>query len=47
MTSFVPKAYQQQVLDSVQAYFQACHALASPSLAFTATTEHLWGQGNR
>ena len=46
MTAFAPKTYQQQVLDSVEAYFKACHELPSPSLAFTATTERLWGRGN-
>lgn len=46
MLGFAPKIYQQQVLDSVQAYFQACHELPSPSIAFTATTERLWGRGN-
>ena len=46
MTTFAPKTYQQQVLDSLAAYFQACHALPSPSVAFTATTERLWGFGN-
>ena len=46
MTTFAPKTYQQQVLDSVEAYFQACHELPSPSIAFTATTERLWGRGN-
>ena len=45
MTVFSPKTYQSQVLDSVKAYFQACHALPSPSVAFTATTERLWGRG--
>jgi type III restriction enzyme len=34
------------VLDSVEAYFKACHELPSPSIAFTATTERLWGRGN-
>jgi type III restriction enzyme len=47
MTTFAPKTYQQQVLDSVEAYFKACHELPSPSTAFTATTERLWGRGNR
>ena len=42
---FAPKIYQQQVLDSVEAYFKACHELPSPSIAFTATTERLWGRG--
>lgn len=46
MTAFTPKTYQQQVLDSVEAYFKACHELPSPSIAFTATTERLWGRGN-
>lgn len=46
MTTFRPKTYQQQVLDSVEAYFKACHELPSPSIAFTATTERLWGRGN-
>jgi len=46
MTTFAPKAYQQQVLDSVTAYFKACHEEGSPSVAFTATTERLWGRGN-
>lgn len=46
MSTFAPKAYQQQVLDSVEAYFKACHELPSPSIAFTAATERLWGRGN-
>ena len=46
MTTFAPKVYQQQVLDSIEAYFKACHELPSPSIAFTATTERLWGRGN-
>ena len=45
LRSFAPKVYQTQVLDSITAYFQACHALPSPSIAFTATTEKLWGLG--
>ena len=46
MSTFAPKTYQQQVLDSVEAYFKTCHELPSPSIAFTATTERLWGRGN-
>lgn len=46
MTAFDPKIYQQQVLDSVEAYFKACHELPSPAIAFTITTERLWGRGN-
>ncbi|KVW95465.1 DEAD/DEAH box helicase [Thiobacillus denitrificans] len=45
MTAFQPKTYQSQVLESVEAYFQACHELPSPSIAYTATTERLWGRG--
>jgi len=45
MPEFSPKKYQQQVLDSVVAYFMSCHELPSPSIAFTATTERLWGHG--
>ncbi len=45
MNTFVPKIYQQQVLDSVEGYFKACHELPSPSIAFTAATERLWGRG--
>ncbi len=46
MTPFTPKQYQQQVLDSIESYFRACHELPSPSVAFTATTERLWGRGS-
>ncbi|MDN5872959.1 MAG: DEAD/DEAH box helicase family protein [Nitrosospira sp.] len=46
MTTFAPKTYQSQVLDSIEAYFKACHELPSPSIAFTASTERLWGRGN-
>jgi len=46
MTTFAAKTYQSQVLESVEAYFKACHELPSPSIAFTATTERLWGRGN-
>ena len=45
MTGFTPKTYQPQVLDSIEAYFQACRELPSASVAFTAATERLWGQG--
>lgn len=45
MTTFAPKVYQSQVLESVEAYFKACHELPSPSIAFTATTERLWDRG--
>jgi type III restriction enzyme len=45
VSGFVAKQYQQSALDSVLAYFRECHALGNPSLAFTATTEALWGKG--
>lgn len=45
MATFSPKNYQTQVLESIEAYFKACHELPSPSIAFTATTERLWGRG--
>lgn len=45
MTAFSPKTYQSQVLESVEAYFKACHELPSPSVAFNAVTESLWGRG--
>jgi type III restriction enzyme len=46
---FHPKKYQCDpengggVLDSVEAYFRACHEQPSPARAFAATTERLWG----
>lgn len=45
MTTFQPKNYQAQVLESIEAYFRACHELPSPSIAFNAVTERLWGKG--
>ncbi|MHB8912347.1 MAG: DEAD/DEAH box helicase, partial [Lysobacter sp.] len=45
MRSFVPKLYQQQVLDSVEAYFVACHDTDDADTAFYKTTKDLWGQG--
>lgn len=44
MTTFTPKGYQSQLLETLETYFQACHAQPSPSLAFSATTERLWGR---
>ncbi len=46
MSTFAPKTYQSQVLESIEIYFQTCHELPSPSIAFTATTERLWDRGN-
>ncbi len=45
MSGFIAKQYQQSALDSVLTYFQQCHTLNSPGIAFTATTEYLWGKG--
>jgi len=45
MTTFQPKNYQAQVLESIEAYFRACHELPSPSVAFNTVTERLWGKG--
>lgn len=45
MTAFIAKEYQNQVLESVQHYFQACHEFENASQAFYATTERLWGKG--
>jgi type III restriction enzyme len=45
MNSFEPKIYQQQVLESCEAYFRSCHEMPSPSVAFNAVTEQLWGKG--
>lgn len=46
MNDYTPKNYQQQVLDSVQAYFEACQAQGSASIAYMSTTEALWGRAN-
>lgn len=45
MAMFIPKTYQTQILESVQNYFQLCYEKGTPSLAFHAVTEQLWGQG--
>ncbi|MDN8184790.1 DEAD/DEAH box helicase family protein [Acinetobacter baumannii] len=45
MTAYIAKEYQDQVLDSVKAYFQVCHEFANASTAFYVTTERLWGKG--
>jgi type III restriction enzyme len=42
MTAFIPKTYQTQVLESVQAYFEACHTSPSAAVAFATVTEKLW-----
>jgi len=42
MTTFSPKIYQTQVLESVAAYFEACHSAPSAAVAFATVTEKLW-----
>ena len=42
MSAFTPKRYQQDALDALCAYFQACHA-NSAAAAFSLTTEELYG----
>ena len=44
MTGFQPKKYQIELLDSVRAYFEACHEFGNPATAFTVVTERLWQQ---
>ena len=44
MSSFIEKKYQAQVLESVEAYFRACHEHPTASLAFAAVTERLWNR---
>jgi len=39
MSSFLHKVYQQQVLESVEAYFKACHVSPSPAVAFARSDE--------
>jgi type III restriction enzyme len=45
MLSFQAKTYQQQVLESIESYFRECHSMLSPSVAFNAVTERIWGLG--
>lgn len=45
MAYFEPKTYQSQVLETIESYFKACHQAQSPSKAFFAVTEELWGKG--
>jgi len=45
MTAYIAKEYQDQVLESVKAYFQACHEFTNASTAFYVTTERLWDKG--
>jgi type III restriction enzyme len=45
MADYQPKNYQASVLDSIEAYFRACHEHPNASLAFHATTQALWSIG--
>lgn len=47
MAVYQPKIYQQSVLDSVQAYFEACHQQGDADTAFYKTTKTLWGVGSQ
>jgi len=47
MTTFLPKLYQQAVLDSVETYFRACLQLGDADTAFYQTTRELWGEGSK
>lgn len=47
MAVYQPKVYQQSVLDSVQAYFEACHQHGDADTAFYKTTKSLWGVGSQ
>jgi len=46
MATFIPKTYQQSVLDSVAAYFEAIHSEnQNANTAFYKTTQALWNKG--
>lgn len=47
MTTFLPKLYQQSVLDSVETYFRTCLQLGDADTAFYQTTRALWGEGSK
>lgn len=47
MSGFAPKPYQLQVLDSVEAYFVACHDTGDADTAFYKVTKDLWGHGQK
>lgn len=46
MSPLTPKIYQESVLESVDAYFDACHELGDADSAFYRTTKQLWGEGS-
>lgn len=45
MAAFIPKIYQQSVLESVTAYFQSVQDFGDADTAFYKTTHRLWGKG--
>jgi phenylalanyl-tRNA synthetase alpha chain len=45
MEPLTPKLYQESVLGSLDAYFNACHETGDPDTAFYRTTKELWGNG--
>lgn len=45
MVAFIPKTYQQSVLDSVSAYFQSVYQFGDADTAFYKTTHSLWNKG--
>ena len=45
MAAFIPKTYQQSVLDSISAYFQSVHLFGDADTAFYKTTHSLWNKG--
>ena len=47
MATFLPKIYQQSVLDSIETYFRACMQLGNADTAFYQTTRELWGEGSK
>jgi len=44
MPTFIPKTYQTQALDSIEAYFRTCQRMGNADYAFQETTRELWGQ---
>jgi type III restriction enzyme len=45
MSSFIPRVYQQSVLDSVEQYFRTIHEVGDADTAFYKVTKFLWGKG--
>ncbi len=45
MAAFIPKIYQQSVLDSISGYFQTVHQFGDANTAFYKMTQDLWNNG--